>query len=344
MKEKQENTTTKPIVKMGLKNIINNFKDQRIAVIGDLILDVYLWGDASRISQEAPVPVMQVNKRTERLGGAANVMCNITTLGSKALAFGVTGADKNGQRLTKLLNDYDIDSSAVLQDRKRITTEKQRIIAASQQLLRIDHEDLHYIDDKLTREIVNTLKKEIKSKNIDAIIFEDYAKGMLGSEMAEEITKAAIDANIVISLDPHPGHPLNISDITVMTPNKSEAFGLAGIYQSNNSDDAKEIEQLEQVAKRIADKWNPQYLLITLGAKGMALFERDKTPIIIPTRAREVFDVSGAGDTVIATFTLALLSGATGIEAAEIANHAAGVVVGKVGTVSVTSQELLDSF
>lgn len=333
-----------PVKTDKLKKIINSFQTQRIAVVGDLILDVYLWGKASRLSQEAPVPVLRVTERTERLGGAANVMCNIVTLGSHAMAYGVTGTDSNAGRLESLMSAEGIDTSSVFQDSSRITTEKQRVIAASQQLLRIDHEDLHEVDRKLRQRLVRNLKKVIAKRGIDAVIFEDYAKGLLDSEMAEEISAAALKAGVLVGLDPHPGHPLDIKNITVMTPNRSEAYGLAGVYHSPSLDEKEADEQLETVAAKIQDRWNPKFLLITLGARGMALFEKGMAPVIIPTMAREVFDVSGAGDTVIAAFSLAVLSGASGIEAAEIANHAAGVVVGKIGTVSVTSEELLSSF
>jgi D-beta-D-heptose 7-phosphate kinase/D-beta-D-heptose 1-phosphate adenosyltransferase len=325
-----------------LKKIINSFNNIRIAVIGDLILDVYLWGDASKISQEAPVPVLRVNRRTERLGGAANVMCNITTLGGLAYAFGVLGDDENASALEKLLDAYKINRNGVLRDKSRITTEKQRVIAASQQLLRIDHEVTNEISSSMKESLLRSIKKAIANKEIDAIIFEDYAKGVLDSSLASEITALAVDAGITVGIDPHPEHPLNISGITLMTPNKSEAFGLAGIYQYPVDSPEEEFELLKKVAFNIQKKWNPKYLLITLGAKGMALFEENSEPIVIPTKAREVFDVSGAGDTVIAAFSLALLAGAKPMEAVEIANMAAGIVVGKVGTVSVEKDELLN--
>ena len=333
-----------PVSNDRLKDLISSFQSKRVAVVGDLILDVYLWGDASRISQEAPVPVMRVNKRTERLGGAANVMCNIVTLGSKAFAYGVTGEDGNGAKLKQLLGEFAIADAGVFKDKMRITTEKQRVIAGSQQLVRIDHEDLHDVDESLRRNIVDSVVKAINNQEIDAVIFEDYAKGMLNSGMVDEINTAALHAGVMVGLDPHPGHPLNISNITVMTPNKSEAYGLAGIYHYSGKSPEEEEAELAVVAAKIQEKWDTEFLLITLGAKGMALFEKGKNHVIIPTRAREVFDVSGAGDTVIAAFCLSLLAGASGLEAAEIANHAAGIVVGKVGTVSVTAEELLASF
>ena len=325
-----------------LKKIISSFNNSRIAVVGDLILDVYVWGDASRISQEAPVPVLHVKKKTERLGGAANVMCNIVTLGGAAKAYGVIGDDPHASDFLNLLKKFNIDASSVLPEQGRSTTVKQRVIAASQQVVRIDYEDVHDVKLGLRNKIVEDLKTVIQNNDIDAVIIEDYAKGMLSSEMAEEIVTAAKDAGVFVCLDPHPGHPLDITGLTVMTPNKSEAFGLAGILHPNQSDEANE---LKRAARVIQDKWNPDYLLITLGPQGMALFVKgEEEPVVIPTRAREVFDVSGAGDTVIAAFTLALVAGASPLEAAEIANHAAGVVVGKVGTVSVSIEELLASF
>jgi rfaE bifunctional protein kinase chain/domain len=329
------------IKNQNLKKIISSFKTKKVAVVGDLILDEYVWGNASRISQEAPVPVMHVTRKTSRLGGAANVMCNIVSLGAKSSAFGITGNDLQAEEIQKLMKEQEIDSSSVLKEAGRKTTVKQRVIAASQQLVRIDYEDVHNADARLKSKIVDNLKEAIAAKNIDAVIFEDYAKGLLDSDMAREIQNTAKSEGIMIGLDPHPGHPLEISGITVMTPNKSEALGMAEIY---HPDPENEQQEIEKAAIIIKEKWNPDYLLITLGAQGMALFEKNSGPFIIPTRAREVFDVSGAGDTVIAAFTLALLSGANGLEASEIANHAAGVVVGKVGTVPVSREELLSSF
>jgi D-beta-D-heptose 7-phosphate kinase/D-beta-D-heptose 1-phosphate adenosyltransferase len=252
------------------------------------------------------------------------------------------GDDENAQRMEALLDSFGIVRDGIIRDPSRITTEKQRVIASSQQLLRIDHEITEPLSEKSKKILLEKVKKGIDNRDFDALLFEDYAKGVLDTKTAEQITKLAEQAGIPVGIDPHPGHPIEISGITLMTPNRSEAFGLAGIYQ-NKTDNEDELEQLNQVAHKIQKKWNPQYLLITLGSKGMALFEKGETPLLIPTRAREVFDVSGAGDTVIATFTLALLAGATPAEAVDIANHAAGVVVGKVGTVSVTKEELFQS-
>ena len=175
-----------PVSNDRLKDLISSFQSKRVAVVGDLILDVYLWGDASRISQEAPVPVMRVNKRTERLGGAANVMCNIVTLGSKAFAYGVTGEDGNGAKLKQLLGEFAIADAGVFKDKMRITTEKQRVIAGSQQLVRIDHEDLHDVDESLRRNIVDSVVKAINNQEIDAVIFINGVDGRTGLRVAQE--------------------------------------------------------------------------------------------------------------------------------------------------------------
>ncbi|OGV53128.1 MAG: hypothetical protein A2017_04495 [Lentisphaerae bacterium GWF2_44_16] len=327
-----------------LNSIINAFTGKKVAVIGDLMIDVYLWGKATRISQEAPVPVVNVQKKTHCLGGASNVMRNAATLGASVMAFGVVGDDENGRIIRSMLDDYSIDAANVLCDSTRRTTEKQRLIAGTQQLVRIDYEETEAVSSGMRDRIVGNLLELIEKREIDAIIFEDYAKGMLDSEILNQISAAARKANIVVALDPHPNHPIKVSNLTLMTPNRMEAFGLAGIYFREEDSSVKNDVKLQEVALKIKEIWGPEYLLITLGAQGMALFQKDGGFHSIPTRAREVFDVSGAGDTVISTFTLSLLGGAGPREAAEIANHAAGVVVGKVGTVTVTIDELFESF
>lgn len=331
------------IQKNRASEILEAFKGKRVAVVGDMILDVYIWGDATRISQEAPVPVVRVLRQTERLGGAANVLCNIATLGGNAEACGLTGDDVDAEHITRLMGENGISNVAVVADSTRPTTRKTRIIAASQQLVRIDNEETSDATPEIRGAIVEKLAMLIASSELDAIIFEDYAKGLLDSAMAAEIANLAKNAGVTVALDPHPGHPLDISGISIMTPNRAEAYGLAGVFHSEDSSGvANDISELAEVADIIRRKWNPDHLLITLGGDGMALFSQGCEPVIIPTMAMEVFDVSGAGDTVIAAFTLSLISGASPLEAAKIANHAAGAVVAKIGTVSVTSDELLD--
>ena len=330
--------------KDNIVNIINKFKGKKIAVVGDLMLDAYVWGKVSRISPEAPVPVVHVNKKTHSLGGAANVMCNITSLGGEALAFGIVGRGENGTFLLDMMKKQGVNTDNIIVDEHYLTIEKQRIIADSQQLVRVDYEDKESVPKGIHECITKSILSKIENKECDAVIFEDYAKGLLTSKMINSVIEAAKSKNIPVVLDPHPSRELDVQGLTLMTPNVSEAFTLAGAYHKDISDPVCKDTALNEVAEKLSLEWDVKQLLITLGAKGMALFEQGKDMIHIPTRAKEVFDVTGAGDTVIASYTLALLGGATGGEACEISNHAAGIVVGRIGTSSVTPEELKGLF
>ncbi len=330
--------------KKKLLNILDKFKNKRIAVVGDLMIDVYIWGRATRISPEAPVPIVHVKKRTSTLGGAANVMRNIITMGGDVEAFGVLGNDHRGDELIKLLKEYDINTDSICFDKNWTTIEKQRVIAESQQLMRIDYEDLQQVSNEIRQKMADDVIKLIKTDQLDAIIFEDYAKGMLNENMVQQIVDVAKKYDCITALDPNPRHLMNVTDLTVMKPNRLEAFGIAGMVYTEPTDKVEDDENLMKVAKILMDKYHPKYLLISLAAQGMAIFKQDGSFTVSPTRAYEVFDVSGAGDTVISAFSLALATGADSTDAAEIANHAAGVVVEKVGTVTVTKEELVASF
>ncbi len=325
-----------------LIEIIENYKNKKIAVIGDLMLDVYVWGNTNRISPEAPVPIVRVKEKTQCLGGASNVMRNIATLGGKVNAYGVMGDDDEAVVMRDLFAKYSINSQSVYNDKSRTTTVKKRIIASGQQLIRVDYEDTQEVSCELRNKITDDIIELIENKEIDAIIFEDYAKGLLSSEMLTKISQKAKEKDIVLALDPNPNTNLKMENFTLMTPNRSEAFALAGVHQTPPITPVEQDENLLQVAKSLIKKWNTKYLLITLGSQGMVLFDKNSCFTVIPTKAKEVFDVSGAGDTVIAAFTLALLGGATIEEAANFANNAAGIVVGKVGTVSVDAKELIN--
>lgn len=327
-----------------VQSIFKAFTGKKIAVIGDLMLDSYIWGKVSRISPEAPVPIVDVKKKTFCLGGAANVMKNIVSLGGEAIAFGIIGTQHTGVQLLDLIKESGIKHDNIVIDKDYLTIEKQRIIAESQQLARVDYEDKESIPDYLHSYIVERVLNLINSRQIDAIIFEDYAKGLITSDMMATILDASNRNGIITSLDPHPSRKLNFKKITLVTPNQSEAFSLAGVYNKDLITPPTKDSALIKVADILGKEWEAQQLLITLGAKGMALFEKGKSPVHIPTRAKEVFDVTGAGDTVIATYTMSLLGGASGIQAAEISNHAAGIVVGRVGTSCVTQEELLNEF
>lgn len=327
-----------------IKNIIASFKGKKIAVIGDMILDVYIWGSATRISQEAPVPVVCARKKTMSLGGAANVMRNISSLGGTAIAFGAVGTDDNGDRLLSLLDESSIVSNYVKRSSDRETIEKQRIIAGNQQLLRIDYEKNEAFASDIRNKIISEISEMLKHKELDAILFEDYAKGLIGEEMVLKILAVANETGIPVGLDPHPSHLINAKGFAFATPNRAEAYALSGTYYRDSIGSDEKDEQLRQVARKLIEIWDTKNLLITLGADGMAVYDRNHECVKIPTMAKEVYDVTGAGDTVIAAFALAMLGGAKPYEAAEIANHAAGIVVGKIGTAAVSSEELIESF
>ncbi|MCX6986527.1 MAG: PfkB family carbohydrate kinase, partial [Lentisphaerae bacterium] len=294
-----------------LSNIIRLAGDRKVAVIGDLMLDVYVWGRADRISQEAPVPVVQVRKQTQTLGGASNVMRNIVSLGGSVMPFGVIGNDEAGKKLLSLFGEQGIGSEFVISDPGRSTTQKQRVIAGTQQLVRIDYENIEPVSDSIRSRLTEGLIRTIEKGEVHAVIFEDYAKGVLNKESVDAINKASLKKGLITALDPHPSQPFEVRGLTLMTPNRQEAFALSGTYHKEPVRPVIKDAALMDVADKIMKNWNPGYLLITLGAEGMALYEKGKECLVVPTREREVFDVSGAGDTVIATFVMALLGGAT---------------------------------
>ena len=326
------------------RGLVARFSRRRIAVVGDLMLDRYIWGDARRISQEAPVPVVEVARTTAAPGGAANVARNLAVLGASALAFGVVGDDTAANDLLRVLGAERVDISNVLRDAQRVTTEKTRVIAGHQQVVRVDTERTSAVSSDHEAKILDRLEFLLNSRAIDGVIVEDYAKGVVSQELLVRLAEMGRAANVPVALDPHPANRACAEGLSVITPNRAEAYAMAGVYARAQSGPAMDDESFHEVVRILRDKWSPRYLLITLGAEGMALFGPDSSPLLIPTRAREVFDVSGAGDTVVATFVLALAAGAKPDEAAHLANHAAGIVVGKLGTAAVTPDELIASF
>ena len=324
-----------------LAAFVPHFKDFRIAVVGDMMLDRYIFGRASRISPEAPVPVVAVEREHETAGGASNVVRNILGLGGKAVACGVVGTDARGEALISLLHAEGADCSCIIRTPERPTTVKTRVIANNQQVVRIDREVTAPVSATVREQLEAKIMEMIRTRSIQAIVFEDYAKGLLSQEMMQRMADFARANGVITSLDPHPSHPFVIQGLTLMTPNRAEAFGLAGAYYRSGVLPVEHDQPLLDVSQKLTGQWRVDQLLVTLGADGMALFMDNKAVLHIPTKAKEVFDVSGAGDTVIATYTIALLAGATPGEAAQISNHAAGVVVGKVGTVPISAPELL---
>lgn len=314
------------------RKIISKFPKVKILVIGDLILDEFLWGDVSRISPEAPVPVVWVNRESFMPGGASNVANNINALGGKTYLAGVVGMDERGKVLISTLNERGIQTQGIIVDSERPTTLKTRVIAHHQQVVRIDKEKVDPIDGEKISKFVNYVKEIIDE--VDAILIEDYGKGVITSRLLKEAMSLAKRYKKIIMVDPKEEHFHYYKGVTAITPNHHEASIATGIK-------IKDKDSLIQIGKHLLSKLNTQAVLITLGEEGMQLFERSGRITHIPTVAQEVFDVSGAGDTVISTFTLAKAAGASMVDAAYIANFAAGIVVGKVGIAVVSQKELL---
>lgn len=324
-----------------LSALVRRFNGKRIAVVGDLMLDAYTWGKVSRISPEAPVPVVQITKQTYCLGGAANVMRNIVTLGGEVSAFGVVGHDHSGEKLKEQLEEYGIEYSGIFSDSTRPTILKQRVMAGAQQLLRIDDELLAPVSDSIRNEILQAVTPLLESGRIDALILEDYAKGLFSEAFAQSLIDTANRNHVMVTLDPNPKNPMRLKGLTIMKPNRAEAYALASCSPAQIATNEERMKELVHVASVIRREWQVKYLLISLAEQGMALFMENDRCSIIPTRAKEVFDVSGAGDTVIAASTLTLAVEDDPVASAEIANYAAGIVVGKLGTATVSSDELL---
>jgi rfaE bifunctional protein kinase chain/domain len=327
-----------------LEAILKEAKSKRFLVIGDLMLDKFIKGSVTRISPEAPVPVVQVASEEYFPGGAANVARNIQTFGASVSVAGMVGGenDKYGQRLRELLTAAQIDPSLSMERRKFFTTIKTRIIANHQHLLRLDRDTVEAPSESEVKDFVGKIGKKIEQ--FDALIFEDYGKGFLTEEMVAQLAQEARRAGKIVAADPNPRHPMDWHDMTLVKPNRSEAFKAAGIIHREPVDHPAQDKDLLRAGAALLEKWRPQYLLISLGEQGMMLFEKNKKPYHIPTKAQDVYDVSGAGDTALALFTLSLASGASAIEAAEIANHACAIVIGKVGTATLTPAELRESF
>lgn len=325
-----------------VSELVARFDGKRILVIGDLMLDEFLWGKVSRISPEAPVPVVEVIKEEWFPGGAANVARNLAEFTRATRLMGVTGNCRHAAHLKELLAGGGIDVRAVASHECYQTIVKTRIIARTQHVVRIDREKRQRLRPEHAATALVAL--EAMLPELDAIIIEDYGKGMLTQEFVTAACAAAKRAGKIVAVDPNPNNPLDWRDVTVIKPNRTEAFASAGVPPADPSDHPEQDPDLLRVGGILSEKWLAENLLITLGEHGVLLFRKDAPPYHAPTRAQKVFDVSGAGDTVIALFTLALTAGATPAEAAELANHASGVVVGKLGTATVTPAELLASF
>ncbi len=325
-----------------LDTILGQFPRKRLLVIGDLILDEFIWGRVRRISPEAPVPIVEVERETYYPGGAANVARNLREFDVSTAVLGMLGPHAQADRLLRLLKEREINTDCVLQIPDFQTIVKTRIIARHQQIVRVDREKKRHLTGEQRADALDRLAKALPE--LDAIILEDYGKGLLDQPTVDAILRLAREAGVLIALDPTPSNPLAWRGVHAITPNRLEAFSAAGEPWAEPVDPPPEDAALRRVGRTLLEQWECAYLLITLSEQGMMLFRPDSAPYHLPTRAREVFDVSGAGDTSIALFTLGLVSGATPEEAADLANHAGGVVVGKLGTATLDPAELRASF
>ena len=296
------------------------------------MLDQFIWGKVSRISPEAPVPVVWVERESYMPGGACNVAHNIQDLGGQTIVVGIIGEDSSGAILLEELRKKNLDISGIIRVKERPTTHKIRVIAHSQQVVRIDREVLEPLSRKIVNKLLDLISKRISE--VDAVIIEDYGKGVVVPYLVRNIVELGKKYRKIVSVDPKKEHFRYYKNVTTITPNKAETESAVGI-------EIKDDRSLLRAGEKLLRKLSAKSVLITLGENGMCLFQEGKTPLHIPTMAKEVFDVSGAGDTVIASFTLALASGASFPEAAYIANQAAGIVVGKIGTATVTRKELI---
>ncbi|MGY8642834.1 MAG: bifunctional heptose 7-phosphate kinase/heptose 1-phosphate adenyltransferase [Verrucomicrobiales bacterium] len=322
--------------------LVDAFSKQRLLVVGDVMLDWFIWGAVSRISPEAPVPVVEVQRENRYPGGAANVGRNITPFGSHIELAGLFGHDPNGKLLLETLSENGIGTDLLLQTEGIPTITKTRVIAGHQQVVRIDRERKVFLSSEQEQKVVDGIMRI--ADQLDGVIIEDYGKGLITPSLAEKIIAVANSKNLVVTVDPKPGNPIPWKGCTCVKPNRSEAFAAAGVEDLTRNDDVPPLEDkvLLQTGHQLLKTWQSDHVLVTLGELGMLLFSKDSdAPFHIPTRAQEVFDVSGAGDTAIAVFTLALCAGASAKKAAELSNVASGIVVGKLGTAPIERDELI---
>ncbi len=327
-----------------LASLIDTMASRRLLVVGDVMLDHFVWGNVRRISPEAPVPVVEVVRETLFPGGAANVARNLSPFTKHSFIMGRVGRDTEAQRLCSLLNDEGVSTDTLLVNESLPTICKTRIAARQQQIVRVDREVLKPLEATELAEVEKLVRSKIA--DLDAIIIEDYGKGFVTQPLVALLVRLAREFGKLLTVDPSPRNPLDWQGVSLVKPNRLEAFAAAGIDDRHTPGDPRQDPQLMEVGKRLLAKWQVEHVLVTLGEQGMMIFSASapEAPHHIPTRAREVYDVSGAGDTAIALLTLALASGAGLTDAAEVANHASGIVVGKLGTATLTPKELRDAF
>jgi D-glycero-beta-D-manno-heptose-7-phosphate kinase len=314
----------------------------RVLVLGDVMLDQFVRGRVGRISPEAPVPVVEFENESFVPGGAGNVARNLADLNATTELLGAVGHDGAARQLKEVLQHDRIGCAGLLACHDRVTSVKTRIIAHRQQVVRVDRESSVDVNAATTEQLLASLEQGLKTA--DAVILGDYAKGVVTQRLLDGARRLCRERGVWLSVDPKPSHHLDLSGVSLLTPNRKEAFGLAGVTDRTPGSPPAEDDGLLNAVEKLLTELKPALLLVTLGDQGMLLCQRGHRPFYIPTVAREVFDVSGAGDTVIASFTLAIAAGASPVEAAILSNHAAGIVVGKLGTATVRPEELLESF
>jgi rfaE bifunctional protein kinase chain/domain len=315
-----------------IHRLLESFSGRRVAIIGDVMLDRYFRGAVTRISPEAPVPVVDVSEETEYPGGAANVGYNLVSLGASPLLLGVAGDDMSGAHLRGLLNRLGIGDEGILVDPDRPTTVKTRVIASSQHIVRIDQERKHRLSAAVRNRLLDILENNIRQ--LDALILQDYNKGVICDELIPRAVALARAHNVPVYVDPKYENFFAYSDVTVFKPNRKEA---EDALQRSIRTEQERHEGVSELLKRL----HCEYVILTLGSEGMMLAGGRDEPALVPTKALQVADVSGAGDTVIATLATAYAAGATMREAVVIANHAAGIVCEQIGTVPVHAEDLL---
>ena len=319
-----------------IEKLFAGFSKMKVAVIGDLMLDTYWWGNVERISPEAPVPVVAVSKREQRIGGAGNVALNVQALGASVAVLSILGDDEDGIQLKQLLQDNNIDTRFILESKKRITTNKIRIISRNQHMMRLDAEVVHDIDDTDEEKLQNQIEKYIATERPDVVIFEDYNKGILTKNIIANTISFCNKNNVTTAVDPKRKNFFSYQNATLFKPNLAEVFAGLNLLPEDVSEGL-----LSEIHSQLKEKLDHSISLITLSEKGV-FYQEKNVKNIVPSHRRNIADVSGAGDTVIAVASLVYAATQNIDLAAKISNLAGGIVCEEVGTVAIRKEKLLD--
>jgi D-glycero-beta-D-manno-heptose-7-phosphate kinase len=321
---------------MNIREIFNSFSRLNVLIIGDVMIDAYMWGNVNRISPEAPVPIVAVSKKENRLGGAANVALNIQALGANAILCSIIGNDESGKLFSSLLKKQKLSEEGIIKSKKRITTVKTRVIGSNHQMIRVDEENDDSVSDSETASLTEKIKKLITAKKTDVIIFEDYDKGTITPALIDSVIAFAKQKNIPVVVDPKKRNFMAYKGITLFKPNLKELReGLKKDFDADN------LKELSMAVDAFMKKQNIEASLITMSEKGVYI-NAQKTKVLIPAHVRDITDVSGAGDTVVSVAALCVASGLSPKITATLSNLAGGLVCEKVGVVPVNKKELLE--